>query len=34
MVSKKMMVEWLTMYMVKNPPKYDDVISEQSLRSV
>ena len=27
-----MMVEWLTMYMVQNPPKYDDVICEQPLR--
>ena len=27
-----MMVEWLTMYMVQIPPKYDDVICEQSLR--
>ena len=26
-----MMVVWLTMYMVQNPPKYDDVICEQPL---
>ena len=27
-----MMVEWLTMYMVQNTPKYDDVICEQPLK--
>ena len=26
-----MMVVWLTMYMVHNPSKYDDVICEQPL---
>ena len=26
-----MMVEWLTMYMVLNLPKYDDIICEQPL---
>ena len=26
-----MMVVWLTMYMVQNPSKYDDVICEQPL---
>ena len=31
MVSYIMMVEWLTMYMVQNPPKYDDIICEQPL---
>ena len=27
-----MMVVWLTMYMVHNPSKYDDVICEQPLK--